>query len=404
MIRIETTPDVFGGTDTDRVEAAFQAIRDSGGTGHVELKRRYSLERPLIFPDMDGFSMTGDGPSTGFDVDPNFPQLAVALSSAVGQRGIKMKETSTVAAAKGDRRIPVTNWRNFPNGSNIKIGSATTAADGSAVLGYQHNRVTGVTTPGYLDLELPLPFPCAAGSSVVLVSLRSGLRLGGFTIYSDVPVEHNALALLWEADAVLEDYAGIGQGRFQGAQTRAAALLFKDGFRNRVRGIAADLCGCGGQNAIKFVANTGMKIADVAARSSTFGIGLAQVTDSEAVNLSCDSDQARAIKLSSAKRNILSNLRVRGARYTGLAFSGWTTDNAVHGFSVSDPYQDGDQLVGLWFNGQSNNGNYLSGGIVRNCPSAAVSIAPTDNGNVVRGVFNGVIMASEGSTSRVIVE
>jgi hypothetical protein len=33
-----------------------------------------------------------------------------------------------------------------------------------------------------------------------------------------------------------------------------------------------------------------------------------------------------------------------------------------------------------------------------------VSIAPTDNGNVVRGVFNGVIMASEGSTSRVIVE
>jgi hypothetical protein len=405
---IETTPDDFSGSDTDRVEAAFNRVRSSGGTGHVVLRRIYNLSRPLSFPEVDGFTMVGTGPASGFAItDPTFPPISYALSSAQGKYGLLRRETIPNGAARvlqGSRSVQVTNPDAFPVGTQIRIGSASTAGDGSVVWGYQHNRVTGRTVSDFLDLELPLPFPCDAGAYIDLFHLREGLCLANFNIYSDAPVEHDGLVLIHEMKAVVENVHGEGMGRFAGTGACGAFLIFSDGFRNTIRSVSADKCGANGEDAMAFRLQSGMKATDLAARNSTFGVGLTYVTDSEMANVSSDNDNGRAMKLWSAKRVAMSNFRVAGARHVAFGLSGWTTDCVLSGYRFSDVNTPGGQNTGIWFNGQSNDNNVITGGLIENCPIAAVSITKTDQRNFVRGVFRSPTSVAQGSTSKIVSE
>lgn len=403
---IETTPDDFSGSDTERIEAAFDLIRNSSGTGHVHLQRVYSLTHPVTFPDVDGFTMTGIGPASGFSItDPAFPQVSYALSSAQGVRGVKFHDTTAARVLPGDRVIQVTDPDAFSAGSQIRIGTASTAGDTSIVWGYQHNLVIGQSVRGFLDLELPVPFPCEVGAYVDLVDLRKGLRLANFNMFSDVPVEHDGLVLIYETNALVENVHGEGMGQFSGdTECCGAFLILSDGFRNTVRGASAHRCGGNGEDGIALRYQSGLKAADVTARNCTFGIGVTYTTDSELVNFSSSNDMGRGMKLWAAKRVVMSNFQVSGARHVAFALSGWTTECVLSGYRFSDVNTPGGQNTGIWFNGQSNDNNVLAGGLVTNCPIAAVAITDTDMGNVVKGVFRDPISLLPGSTSQIISE
>lgn len=374
---------------TDAVEQALGALK-AEGNGVLDLTRGiYRISRPIVLPGIDGLAIEGNGPATGFSTVPPFPSKKFAISSgSVHARPIGVLGQTTLSApvARGDHSLRVVDPGLFKVGDALCLRCATTSSSGSVIWGYQHNEVVAIELRA-LRLALSVPFFGSVGGIVEKIDHRRGLRISGIAVRgADAMVEHSGLVLIYERGARIEDVRADGQAVTKGSDELGGGITWSSGYDNEMVDCSASRCGSSGDNGIAVAIQSAFRARSIRTSAGTFGMGITLVTDSQFDQYASDRDWGRCIKLHASHANQFSNLRLSNGRHTGLGFAAGSSDNQFSNVSISGVGVQGmgNQNIGVWTNGESNDRNSILGLDVVNCPGAAAGIAPGDYDNVLR--------------------